>query len=181
MINFAFFKSQKIVFSFVIVTFFSPVSFAEQNPIKIHIANPQLVGAGRMTFLFFNIYDAELYASEKKWNKNKPFALKLTYLRNFKGREISKRSVEEIFKLGFDTKEILDNWQGQMDAIFPDVVSGSVIIGIKDSNGHAVFYYDEKFIGSIKDVEFTRWFFDIWLGRKSSDLRLRAKLINADG
>ena len=37
---------------------------------------------GRLTYLLWDVYDAMLYAPKGKWSHDKPFALKLSYLRS---------------------------------------------------------------------------------------------------
>jgi hypothetical protein len=66
-----------------------------------------------------------------------------------------------------------------MEQIFPDVSNGNNLMGVRDRNGHAIFFFNGRKIGSIRDREFTNRFFDIWLSQKTSRLGLRRKLIGA--
>lgn len=136
-----------------------------------------LVGEGRMTFLGFRVFDAELYAPGGSYKANAPFALRLTYLRNFKGSAITKSSIEEIQRQGVRDQAKLERWKKQMRAIFPNVSRGQSITGVRDGNGHAVFYLGQRRIGTIADREFTRRFFAIWLGSNTKDPALRDRLI----
>ncbi|WP_346892496.1 chalcone isomerase family protein [uncultured Roseibium sp.] len=143
-----------------------------------YVPSASLVGKGRLTFLGFKIFDAELYAPGGTYSPSRPFALKLTYLRNFKGRAIAKRSADEMRKLGA-SKGQLAKWTRQMEAIFPNVSKGQSITGVRTSSDKATFYLGNRKIGTISDPAFTRRFFSIWLGNRTGNPELRAKLVGA--
>ena len=153
-------------------------AFAMQN-IRSHIPTAQKVGQGRLTYLLWDVYDATLYAPEGDWKKDEPFALELAYLREIEGKKIADRSVEEIRNQGFDNEVKLATWHTQMRKIFPDVAEGDIITGVFTENGQSVFYKDNTEVGRIKDSEFSRAFFDIWLNEKTSAPNLRRKLLGA--
>ena len=138
-----------------------------------------LVGKGRLTFLGFKVFDAELYAPGGTYSPIKPFALKLTYLRNFKGSAIAKRSADEMRKQGASEGQ-LAKWTRQMEAIFPNVSAGQSITGVRTSSGVATFYLGNRRIGTISDPAFTTRFFSIWLGNRTGNPELRAKLVGMD-
>jgi hypothetical protein len=141
------------------------------------VPSAELVGKGRMTYFGFKVFDAALYAPDGKYTATSTYALKLTYLRNLKGKAIAERSVKEMRRQGYRDEAKLAEWLTEMESIFPNVSNGSSIIGVRDSSGHAVFFKNGRRLGSIKDSGFTRRFFAIWLGRNTKDPSLRAKLI----
>ncbi|WP_299815141.1 chalcone isomerase family protein [uncultured Roseibium sp.] len=143
------------------------------------LPSAQLVGKGRMTFLGFKVFDAELYAPQGSYSRSGPYALKLTYLRNFKGKAIADRSAEEIRKQGGTPPDKLSSWTRQMTAIFPDVSAGQSITGVRTSQGSTDFYQGKRKLGTIADPDFTRSFFDIWLGGQTRNPQLRAKLVGS--
>lgn len=149
---------------------------ADAGPASRLVPSAELVGQGRMTYLGFRVFDAELYAPQGQYSPSKPFALKLTYLRNFKGSDIAKRSVDEMRRQGVRDEAKLKLWGDQMRAIFPDVSQGVSITGVRDGSGKAIFYKDGQQIGSINDREFSRRFFAIWLGANTSNPSLQASL-----
>jgi hypothetical protein len=155
-------------------------ALAETKPVLQHVPDAQKVGAGRLSFLFWNVYDATLYAPEKRYDAVQPYALKLAYLLELKGADIAERSVEEMRKQGFKDESKLSEWQKAMEKLFPDVKEGSVLTGIRDAKGDALFYLDEVFIGSIKDKAFTERFFAIWLDKNTSEPALRKQLLGLD-
>lgn len=137
----------------------------------------QKVGSGRYSTLGISIFDATLFAPGGKYAANAPFALRLEYLRTFKGKAIVDYSVKEIRKQGFSDAAKLSVWEARMTEIFPDVTKGSNIVGLRTAAGHAQFFHNGRDIGTIKDEAFARYFFNIWLGAKTSSPALRQKLL----
>ena len=64
-------------------------------------------------------------------------------------------------------------------AILPDVTDQNQIVGVADSDANTLFYLDGELIGEIREPQFTRAFFDIWLGERSSQPKLRDQLLGA--
>ncbi|NBN63304.1 hypothetical protein GWI72_01530 [Microvirga tunisiensis] len=153
-----------------------PAARADLGPASQLVPAAELVGKGRLTFLGFRIFDAELYAPSGRYSASRPFALKLTYLRRFSGDAIAERSVDEIRRQGFSDEAKLQAWYAEMQRIFPNVASGDSITGVRDTSGKTVFYKNGRKIGTIADQEFTRRFFAIWLGNNTQDPDLRARL-----
>ncbi len=136
-----------------------------------------IVGKSRLTYIFWDVYDAVLYAPNGNWSEEKPFALKLSYLRDLEGKAIAERSVEEMRKQGLKNDQQLAKWQSTMAEIFPDVKEGDSLIGEVNNDGHTQFYFNGEPAGTVKDTEFTRAFFDIWLSEKTSEPEMRKQLL----
>jgi hypothetical protein len=64
-----------------------------------------------------------------------------------------------------------------MKTTFPDVKKGDQLIGIHRPDGSASFTLNGKSIGEIRDEEFTRLFFGIWLSPRTSEPKMRNALI----
>ena len=92
---------QRVIFAFLMLLF-STLGFASTSTlVNQFIENPQQVGkTSRMTYLFWDIYDASLYATQGVYSQDQPFVLALRYLRELDGKEIAKRSLKEIEKQG---------------------------------------------------------------------------------
>ncbi len=152
---------------------------ADTPPSAVYYSVPDIsmVGTGRYSVFLWDIYDATLYAANSRWNSNKPFALSLTYLRDIKGKQISKASIDRIRRQGVTNKNQLKSWANQMLQIFPDVTEGSSITGFVNRKRESVFFYEEDEIGRIRDPEFTRYFFNIWLGLDTEAPELREQLL----
>lgn len=152
-------------------------AFIEQ--IETYVPAAEKIGEGRMTYMFWDIYDAALYAPNGAWQEDKPYALKISYLRNLDGEKIADRSVQEIRGQGFTDEDKLATWHAQMRKIFPDVSEGTSLTGVNTGTGETVFYKDNIEIGRIEDEKFSRAFFGIWLNEKTSAPSLRRKLLGA--
>lgn len=144
-----------------------------------YVPQAEKVGHGRLTVMFWDVYDASLYAPQGQWNKSKPFALQLSYLRDIPGKKIADRSVEEMRTQGFRDEVKLADWHAQMVNIFPDVNENTSITGVYTSAGETVFFNGTQEIGRIADPGFGKYFFDIWLGEKTSAPDLRHKLLGS--
>lgn len=149
-----------------------------QSVIKKYLSDAELVGEARMTYLFWKVYDARLFAANGTWQSDQPLALELSYLRKLNGEAIAERSIVEIRDQGYTNEVKLRRWLDQMREIFPDVDDTSTLVGIADDQRNTRFYLNGKFIGEVIDPDFTRQFFNIWLGEKTSEPRLRNQLLN---
>ena len=141
------------------------------------VPEAQVVGNAMFTYLFWDVYDATLYAPKGKWQSDAPFALKLAYQRELDGKKIAQRSVDEMRKQGVSDEDALSEWQNEMVALFPDVDNGDVITGVATRNRVSEFYINGELVGKIEDESFTQAFFDIWLSEKTSEPKLRKALL----
>lgn len=171
----ALFSSAMIGFLAIFLTF-APQARADQVTAASYVPRAELVGKARYRYLVWNVFDAHLFAPGGKYDPSKPFALTLTYLRDLKGSEIAKYSVDEIRAQGFTDESRLSLWQDEMARIFPDVGRNSQITGVRDKDGNAIFYSGGRRIGALNDPQFSRAFFDIWLGKRASDPSFRRSL-----
>ncbi|MCG7540344.1 hypothetical protein EXT48_21095 [Pseudoalteromonas sp. CO348] len=169
---------QRTIFAFLMLLF-STQGFASASDLVYQfIENPQQVGkTSRMTYLFWDVYDASLYAPKGAYSQDQPFVLALHYLRALDGKEIAKRSLKEMEKQGFNNSSQGERWLAEMEKIFPNVSKGTVLFGVRTPEGATQFYQDKKLIGEVKDSEFTIRFFNIWLGEKTSEPTMRAELL----
>lgn len=133
----------------------------------------QKYGSGELKRFGFLVYEAQLWAGSNP--SEPPLALQLTYKREIAGSKIVSASVDQMRALGADDQR-LEQWAVAMSRIFPDVKSGDQIVGIYRS-GKAVFLYNNQEIGQINDVDFARFFFGIWLDPRTSEPRLRQRLL----
>ncbi|MCW8091786.1 chalcone isomerase family protein [Alteromonas sp. ASW11-130] len=143
------------------------------------VPNAKLVGKGTLNYLFWDIYDAFLYASEGTFQYDKPFALTLVYRRDFEGKEIAKRSIEEMVEQHLCQSPHFKKWESNMASIFPDVYEGDVLTGVRGEEGDTRFYYNGNEIAEVSDQAFTQCFFAIWLDEKTSEPKLRQQLLGA--
>jgi Chalcone isomerase-like len=140
------------------------------------------LGQARLTVYGFNIYDVKLWAADGFAVTNysaESFALELRYLRGFKGAMIAERSLSEMRRLGPVSDEKAVKWLDNMKKTFPDVKKGDELIGIHKPDGTASFTLNGKPIGEVRDEEFTRLFFGIWLSPNTSEPKMRMQLLGS--
>ena len=145
--------------------------------INNYVPNAKLVGKGMFSYYLWDVYTGALYAPEGEYTNQPPFALRLTYQRDLKGKKIAQRSIDEMKKQGDLSAGDSDKWLSLMNSIFPDVTEGDVITGIATKDGTSVFYVNGEKADEIKDKAFTQRFFDIWLSDKTSEPTFRKKLL----
>ena len=140
----------------------------------------RLHGQGTLRWLGLKIYDAQLFAPSQfsaNTSFERPFALELTYARNFSDQSIAERSLEEIKRLGIGSTEQHSRWLAQMQATFPNVSSGDRLRGVHQPGQGVSFYKNGQRIGNIQDAEFSRAFFAIWLDPRTAEPSLRSRLL----
>ena len=70
-----------------------------------------------------------------------------------------------------------ERWLSAMRSIFPDVRKGDRITGLQLPGEAARFWVNGRDSGELRDPEFTKLFFGIWLSPRSSQPRLREALL----
>jgi hypothetical protein len=134
-------------------------------------------GEAVMRFFGLKVYDIRLWTPAKPHNEADLFALELVYDLSLKGVEIAKRSVDEMRKIGYTDEEKLKRWGEEMIKAFPDVKKNETLIGVSIPGKGVKFYSRDKLIADIADAEFAKAFFDIWLSPKTSEPKLRTRLL----
>ena len=155
---------------------------AEDARAELDAALPQhrLIGKGRLTVWGFQVYDARLWALPGFKPDNlpgQPFALELAYLRDFSGKDTAERSIKEMRRAATISEEQAKVWITDMQRVIPDIKKGDRIMGINRPGTGAQFLVNGKASGDIRDAEFARLFFGIWLSPKTSEPRLRDVLL----
>jgi hypothetical protein len=148
------------------------------------VSDARLAGEGRLTWLGFHVYDAQLFAPVRFSLDDplrQPFVLELTYARKLEGKSIAVASRDEMQRMGLGTPEQQSRWLARMEALFPDVDKGRRIAGVNQPGTGARFYVDGVFAGSIDEPDFARAFFAIWLDPRTRAPRLRDSLLKRPG
>ena len=136
-------------------------------------------GEAVLRFLGLKVYDVRLWTQMKPFTHGEPFAIELVYDMAIKGKDIADRSVKEMRAQGVSDETKLRRWGDEMTKIFPDIKHGDTLIGVSIPAKEARFYNREKLIATISDPEFAKAFFDIWLSEKTSEPKVRLKLLGA--
>ena len=137
-------------------------------------------GSGQLRFFGLRVYDARLWVGERAvvadW-AGLPLALELEYLRGLDGEQIAERSLAEMRRQGDIAAEPAARWLAAMKKLFPDVKAGDRLTGVNQPGEGARFFLNGAPRGEVKDTEFARLFFGIWLSPKTSESGLREKLL----
>jgi len=145
------------------------------------LGNPRLVGDYRFTYWGFDVYHASLWASSAEfaptdWATQR-LALELRYLRDFQGRDIAQRSIAEMQGQRPLNADQSAAWLQSLQALLPNVRSGETITGVYLPEWGAQFLHQGKPVGDIREPEFARRFFGIWLSPQTSQPQLRQQLL----
>lgn len=161
---------------------FSLQVWATSLPAELRVALPTaaLAGQAKLTFWGFEVYQASLWVAPgftAAAYADHGFALELTYLRDFAGADIAKRSLAEMARQAPINANQATRWGAQMGALFPDVKAGERLTGIHLPGVGARFVFNGQPLGDIADAEFARLFFGIWLSPQTSEPKLRLALL----
>lgn len=171
----------------------APLTYAKNADNQLDISsNNQLlngyqrIGSGLMKVMFWQVYQAELYAklavNQPTFDKNTfPQALKINYLRDIDKEDLVDATADQWQHLNMEsTKQ--DQWIKDLTKIFPNIQEGDAITLVVDQNKVSTFYLTDKHsknrkLGIIQDVEFGTAFLAIWLSKNTSRPALRSKLL----
>ncbi|MFZ6773423.1 chalcone isomerase family protein [Undibacterium sp. SXout7W] len=162
---------------------FAQTSISTVPPhIRDEVPQASMQGTGSFRWYGLHIYDAALWSANSGMSADidlrQRFALDLRYARHLLGSKIADASMDEIQHLGMGSREQRERWLQQMKGLFPDVKEGTHITGIYVPNEAARFYLNGKWLGDIRDAEFAKAFFSIWLDKKTSAPALRQQLLS---
>jgi hypothetical protein len=162
-------------------TFTKDVLAQSLQQLRPLLGNPRLVGEHRLTYWGFEVYHARLWASNATFSPldwaTQRLVLELRYLRDFQGREIAQRSIDEIQSQRPLSAEQASTWRQSLLALLPNVRKGEILTGAYLPDSGAQFWHQGQALGEIRDTEFARRFFGIWLSPQSSQPVLRQQLL----
>ena len=133
-----------------------------------------MVGQGEMNWMFWKIYDIQLYSADGAYTENKlPVALSITYARDIESSQLVQSTVDEWKRLSLDYKP---QWVAQLKKIWPSVRENDKIDFVVSESGKNQFYFNQQLIGEVSDSEFARAFLAIWLSPQTREPELRKVL-----
>lgn len=160
--------------------------FAQSTPASLptdvaaNLPNAEMSGKGKLTFFGLEVYESSLWVTPnfkstdfEKYN----FAIELHYLRNFTAADIAKRSLEEMQRIEPVAEQKANSWIKILSEAFPNVKKGDRIVGVHKPGVGMSFWHNGKRMSDIKDADFARQFFAIWLSPKTSEPKLRLMLL----
>lgn len=146
------------------------------------ISQLEKIGAGEMTYLFWTLYRAELFASEwplsvdaEAGNKQVK-ALRIEYYKTIDKQALVEATAEQWQHLGYSPADIAQ-WVAPLQRIWPNVAPGDRLTLLVNQSGMSQFYLADQLIGQIDDPRFGEAFLAIWLSENTSEPKLRQQLL----
>ena len=150
--------------------------------VGVELPGARLLGQGRLTYLTFAVYRARLWVGEgfdAAQFARHPLALELIYERSLSGKLIAERSLDEMKRAGAVDAGQGARWLSLMTELFPDVRDGDRLTGVQRPGQSVAFFANGRATGELRDADFARRFFSIWLAPSSSAPRLRDQLLGS--
>ena len=135
--------------------------------ISKYLGKKFLIGNANYSFLFWDIYDAELYSTSKKYNSNE-LAIILKYNRSIDKETLIRETINDIKEQKSISNQQEEKWKSLLESIYIDTKTNKKFIAIKINN-KSIFYYNNKKLHESFDEEFNQLFFDIWLRSNSKN------------
>ena len=159
----------------------APATATPPRELVLEWGGAHLHGRGRLRFLGLHVYDIRLWTPQpglvpEDWPR-RPLALEIEYARGFSARAIADRSLDEMRRAGPLPAELAERWERLLAQTMPDVKPGDRLTGVQQPDGLSRFFHNGERRGEVRDAEFTRRFFGIWLGEASSEPALRDTLL----
>ncbi len=135
-------------------------------------------GGGLLRVFGFQVYNAFLWTPDgAPFDAKKPYVLDIEYLRNFEGKALAERSIDEMRGQGIGSDTVYPKWLAEMSRVFPNVKPNDRLTGVATPQRTAKFFHNGKLAGEVSDPDFVDAFFGIWLNEKSSQRRFRERLL----
>ncbi len=164
---------EKLIAGIAIAASTAGATLASTDPLRLH-------GEGSLRWFGLKIYEARLFAPQQfapQQSFQAPFALEITYARTFAGEKIAQVSIDEIKRLAIGNAGQHAQWLAQMKSIFPSVKEGDRLRGVHQPGQGAEFFFNDRPIGMIRDADFSKAFFSIWLDPNTAEPGLRRSLL----
>jgi Chalcone isomerase-like len=170
-----------LVFQLIATNVYAQTTQPELPPdVASAVPSAEVVGKGKLTFFGLEVYESSLWTTSSFKGlafENHNFALELHYLRNFTAVDIAKRSIEEMQRIEPVPDQKVALWIKTLSEAFPNVKKGDRIVGVHKPGFGVTFWHNGKRSGEIRDADFSRQFFGIWLSPKTSEPKLRQALL----
>ena len=137
-------------------------------------------GSGEMRYLWWNLYQAELYLTQLPYQKNQwPQALKLTYQRDIDKDDLIEATAYQWQHIKLNDPQ-QEAWLIQLASIWPELKKGDELILLIKEDGLSYFYFNQQLVGTITQADFGPAFLAIWLDENTSEPKLRQKLLGVN-
>jgi hypothetical protein len=161
-----------ILLTLIFNVFVYNIHAKSQEPIRIIPSLPKmyLTGTAKYEYYFWDLYNANLYTTGKSFHNNKPFIIKLSYLRDISSDDLVSTTIDLMRQQDNSlTASTINKWVIFLRRAFPDVNEGDIIYGYYDGHNKTIFFNKtHQKLGSMSNARFSKLFFNIWLGIKTT-------------
>lgn len=126
------------------------------------------VGATDFRVLFWRVFHASLWSKDGAFDWEQPFALSLTYARDFTDEQLADRTVEEMSRISGQPEAALQGFGAEFASCVDDVGPGDRITAISVDADKARLFQNGQERCTLQRQDLRRHFFGIWLNRDSS-------------
>jgi len=167
---------------FLLVTFWqiTPLMAAAQKPPELRnlIESKRPYGEAKLTRLLWDIYDISLWTDADVWSPQNPYAITIHYLRSFTTDQLVDKTIEEMKRLGapFD----LESYRKKLEEHFPNVREGDRITAFFEPGSKVTFFFNGSDRGNVNNVNFAKYFSDIWLSLETEEPEAREGLLKKE-
>ena len=141
------------------------------------ITTKQPAARAKLTKLLFKIYDIELWHDHKEWEPQQAYALHIIYYQNVSKQEFVDYTIKEL-KLNPDvTPEMITQFERKLSFIYPDVKKMDSLTAVNVPGEGVLLCHNENKLGWMREEALVLPFFNIWLGRHSSEPVIRNTLL----
>lgn len=152
-------------------------AYARHPEIASELGAAHMHGASSYQVLAWPVFDAELWSDQQRFSWDAPFALSLTYRRDFTREALVSRSVSGMSeRTRISSPEALS---ARLRGCFADVRAGDRFTGVSLGANTARFYLNGRRTCEITWPGFSRAFFGIWLDARGADRNFSARLRGA--
>lgn len=172
----------KRAFVFVLLLMMAPaVAAAVEKPPELgdRPDAAAIVGAASFRVLFWRIFDASLWSPDGVFDWNAPFALSLTYQRDFTAQQLTAKTVEEMARQSGEPSKTFDRFGSEFMGCIDDVKAGDRITALSEGASKARLFVNGTERCALERPELRRQFFGIWLASNSAFPEETARLIGA--
>ncbi|WP_428033801.1 chalcone isomerase family protein [Amphritea sp.] len=160
-----------------VVLFIGGLAHAVAKPLP---ENMKLIGQAELKVLWFSVYNAQLESPDGEFtftttNKSSPLLLTLDYQRDISQQRLLDETQEQWQRAGVEPND-QQRWLALLAGLWPDIHSQDSLSFYQDGDGYGHFYYNRRFLGTIKDKHFSRAFLNIWLAENSAFPRFSQQL-----
>lgn len=163
-----------------------PSAWAREAPPEVAAELPgaRLLGAGRLRWFGLHVYDARLWVAAdaptgaaRADHARFPLALEIEYARSLEGARIAQQSIDEMRRVGGFSDAQAQQWLAFLKQAVPDVQARDRVTGVQRPLELSRLHVNGRFTGELRDADFMRLFFGIWLGPQTSQPALRSQLL----